>query len=201
MLDAWPLDHRLAFQREASMPEGCQTSRCAIESLHCSNCGYDLRGSPRDAVCPECAQPVRVSRLAGRAEWSPAIALRRAVLHTLVYSVASAIALFGLLWLAKPLLNWFAAAVAPRGFAILALVGAAIGFVLTCVLWHQLCDRAGFVGGILVPLAAVGVAGAAALAAWSAIVLAGVAVGAAVTIAGSATFIAYVLIVTSVMTD
>lgn len=42
------------------------TQRTCCPRLRCARCGYDLRGTGQDSVCPECGMPVVLSKYAGQ---------------------------------------------------------------------------------------------------------------------------------------
>jgi hypothetical protein len=130
--------------------------------------------------------PLRAARLAaGR----PLSGVRRA--HSKLARCSPA-ALFALLWLVRPLLNWLAtSSVVVRSALLLQILAIPVGFMLARLHWHRLRDAAGFSGGILVPISGLAIAVTVAAGSWAAVQLAGVAPRSALLVALSSVIIAY----------
>ena len=103
-----------------------------------------------------------------------------------------ATAIFALLCLVRPVLSWLAAnTVVLRAVFASQLLAIPLGFLLARLLSRRLSQKAGFTGGILVPVAALAIAATVAVGSWAAVHFAAVAPLPTALIAFSAVIIAY----------
>ena len=172
-----------------------------IDAFKCAKCGYDLRGQSLESQCPECAFPIRRSRAAFRAQWTPAIGIRRALTYLLIAIPLSAAIIFGALWACGAPLNWLSSNAAPRAMWAVALLTVPLAVPVIWLLWNRLQTAAGFSGILVLIASLLATTVAAFLGAHAATSLVGVAASATWVVAGTVIFVAIVWVTYSHLTD
>lgn len=173
----------------------------AIDPLKCAKCGYDLRGQGLESQCPECAFPVRRSRAAFRAQWTPAIGIRRALAYLLLAVPLSTAIIFGTLWACRTPLNWLSSNAAPRAMLAVGLLTVPLAAPVIWLLWNRLQIAAGFSGILVLIASLLATTVAAFLGAYAATSLVGVAPSATWVVAETVIFVAIVWVTYCHLTD